>query len=370
MRFTIDQKDLMKSLSTVQKGVSSKTTLPVLKGVFVEASENYLKLVTTDLEIGIEHFVSAEVEEDGIFVADAKLLSSYIRKLPSRPVTFTVDEQNQLTISCDHISFTLHLLEKEEFPELPIVMAENSFTIPQELFKSMVHQTVFCASQDETKPSLLGLRVELKDQNLRLIGVDGFRLAYRNSPVESDLEEGFTIPVKAMNELIQITGDTPSPMQIAFTDKQIVFSLDNTKMISRRIEKAFIEYENILPNEHETRMVLRKDALQSAVDRASLLGSEGKSSLMKWNLENGELMMFSHTQTGQMKEKVTVEQEGDNMEIAFNARYLMDALRVIEEEEIAIHIINHRSPALIKPVEGDHYLHLVLPVRMATTEEE
>lgn len=369
MRFTIEQKDLIKSISTVQKGVSNKTTLPVLKGIMIEASENYLKLITTDLEIGIEHFTAAEVEEEGNFVADAKLLSGIVRKLPSRPITFVMDESHQLTISCDHISFTLHLLEKEEFPELPIVMADNAFKVPQDLFKEMIQQTVFCASQDETKPSLLGLRVEIQGENLRLIGVDGFRLSYRNSMIHNDLEAAFTIPVKAMTELNQIIPDNAEPMQISFTDKQIVFSMGNTKMISRRIEKPFIEYQNILPQAFETEITLSKQTLYSSVDRASLLVSEGKSSLMKWVLQNGELVMTAHTQMGQMVEKIPVEHQGENMEIAFNSRYLMEALRVIEDEEITIKMINHRSPAVIEPVEGNHYLHLILPVRMAAAEE-
>ncbi len=369
MRFTIEQKELIKSLTTVQKGVSTKTTLPVLKGILVEASENYLKLVSTDLEIGIEHFTTAQVEEEGNFVADAKLLSGIIRKLPSRPITFVMDDSHQLIISCDHISFTLHLLDKEEFPELPIVMAENAFKVPQDLFKEMIQQTVFCASQDETKPSLLGLRVEVQAETLRLIGVDGFRLAYRNCLIHNEIEASFTIPVKAMTEINQIITDTSEPMQISFTDKQVVFSMDNTKMISRRIEKPFIEYKNILPQEYETKITLNKDTLYGSVDRASLLVSEGKSSLMKWVLNNGELVMTAQTQMGQMIEKLPVEHQGENMEIAFNARYLMEALRVIEDKEINIKLINHRSPAVIEPVEGNQYLHLILPVRMAAAEE-
>jgi hypothetical protein len=162
VRFSIDQKELLKSLTIVQKGVSSKTTLPALKGIYVEAVDQYLKLVATDLDIGIEHFTRAEIEEEGVFVADARLLLNIVRKMPSRPIHFMMAEHRQLTITCDHIVYTLHLLEREEFPELPIVNPETSFQIPQDLFKEMVGQTIFCASQDESKPSLLGLRCEMR----------------------------------------------------------------------------------------------------------------------------------------------------------------------------------------------------------------
>ncbi len=369
MRFTIDQKELLKSLTIVQRGVSSKTTLPSLKGIYVEAVDQYLKLVATDLDIGIEHFTRANIEEEGVFVADARLLLNIVRKMPSRPLTFHMPEHRQLTITCDHIAYTLHLLEREEFPELPIVNPETSFQLPQDLFKEMVGQTIFCASQDESKPSLLGLRCEMRDGNLEMVGVDGFRLALRRCAIGSDLETSFTVPVKTMAELVQILEENERPLQVSLTDKQVVFAVENTTLISRRIDKPFIQFRDILPKTHETVIRMPKDTLYASVDRASLLVREGKSSLIKWVIRDSLLSLTARTEMGQVHEEIPVQQDGLNKEIAFNARYFIEALRVIDEEEIDIKLNQMNNPGIIEPVEGDKWLYLILPVRMTATEE-
>ena len=368
MRFSIDQKELLKSLSIVQKGVSSKTTLPVLKGIYVEAVDQYLKLVGTDLDIGIEHFTSAEIEEEGVFVADARLLLNIVRKMPARPIQFKMTEHRQLTITCDHIVYTLHLLEREEFPELPVVNPETSFQLPQDLMQKMIHQTLFCASQDDSKPSLLGLRCEIAGGELMMVGVDGFRLALRRCQVASDIETAFTVPVKTMAELVQILEENEKPLQISLSDKQVTFAVENTTLISRRIDKPFIQFRDILPTQHETVIKIPKNTLFSSVDRASLLVSEGKSSLIKWVIRDGELSLTARTQLGQVHESLTVEQEGSNKEIAFNARYFLEALRVIENEEVFVKLNQMNNPGIIEPIEGNEWLYLILPVRMTATE--
>ena len=369
MQFTIHQKDLLKSLSIVQKGVSSKTTLPALKGILVEAVDQYLKMVGTDLDMGIEHFTSAEVEDEGAFVADARLLVNIIRKMPSRPIFFQMTEPKQLTITCDHIVYHLHLLEREEFPELPIVNPETSFQLSQDIFRQMIQQTLFCASQDESKPSLLGLRCEVTDGVLEMTGVDGYRLAIRRCPVDPEVEQAFTVPVKTMAELIQILEEKEKPLQIALSDKQLVFSIENTTLISRRIEKPFVQYKDILPKKHETIIRLSRNALLASVDRAALLVNEGKSSLIKWVIQEGKLSLTARTEMGQVHEEITVHQEGSSQEIAFNARYFLEALRVIEDEDIEIKLNQMNQPGIIEPVEGNGWLYLVLPVRMSATEE-
>jgi DNA polymerase III subunit beta len=369
VRFTIDQKELLKSLTIVQKGVSSKTTLPALKGIYVEAVDQYLKLVATDLDIGIEHFTRAEIEEEGVFVAEARLLLNIIRKMPSRPIHFTMEEHRQLTITCEHIVYTLHLLEREEFPELPIVNPETSFQLPQDVFKKMVGQTLFCASQDESKPSLLGLRCEMTGGFLEMVGVDGFRLSLRRHPIETDMETAFTVPVKTMAEMSQILEENEKPLQISLTDKQVVFAVENTTLISRRIDKPFIQFRDILPKSHETVVRIPKETLYASVDRASLMVREGKSSLIKWVIRDGQLSLTARTELGQVHEEIPVHQEGDNKEIAFNARYFLEALRVIEEAEIDIKLNQMNNPGIIEPVEGNEWLHLILPVRMTATED-
>lgn len=369
MHFTIEQKELLKSLTIVQRGVSTKTTLPSLKGIYVEAAEQYLKLVATDLDIGIEHFARAVIEEEGVFVVDARLLLNIVRKMPSRPLTFHIKEHRQLSITCDHIAYTLHLLEKEEFPELPIVNPEISFQVPQDLFKEMVEQTIFCASQDESKPSLMGLRCEIKEGHLEMVGVDGFRLALRRCPIDSTLDTSFTVPVKTMLELVQILEETKRAIQVSLTDKQVVFVVENTTVISRRIDKAFIQFRDILPKNQETIIRMPRETLYASVDRASLLVREGKSSLIKWVIREGNLSLTARTEVGQVHEEIPVQQEGVNNEIAFNARYFLEALRVIGDEEIVIKLNHSNSPGIIEPIEGNKWLYLILPVRTTATEE-
>ncbi|SMP58354.1 DNA polymerase III subunit beta [Anoxynatronum buryatiense] len=369
MRFTIQQKELLKSLSIVQKGVSSKTTLPVLKGIYVEAFDQYLKLVATDLDIGIEHFNMAEIEEEGAFVVDARLFLNIVRKMPDRPIHFQMAEHRQLLITCDHISYTLHLLEVEEFPELPIINADTSFQLPQDLFKSMIQQTLFCASVDESKPSLLGLRCEMKEGRLEMVGVDGFRLALRRCRVNTTQETSFTVPVKTMSELVQILEDNEKPLQVSLTDKQVVFSMEKTTLNSRRIDKPFVQFRDILPKQHDTVIRIPKNTLFASVDRASLMVKEGKSSLIKWVIRDSTLSLTARTDLGQVHEEMPVSQQGNNKEIAFNARYFLEALRAIDDEEIDIKLNQMNTPGIIEPVEGDDWLYLVLPVRMNASED-
>lgn len=366
MRFLCHQKSLLSSINIVQKAVSSKTTLPILKGIYIEALDNHLKLVATDLEIGIEHIVEATTHSNGSVVVDARLFSEIIRKLPDAEVEISLEENNQIYIKCENSQFNIVSHNAQDFPELPSIEEDYSYEMSQDLLKNMIRQTVFATSQDESRPVLTGALVEIENDTLNMVALDGYRLALKKGKIQSHIDNKVIIPSKTLAEINRIISDDEEKITITLTNNHALFVIGNTKMISRLLEGEFINYKQILPKEYKSKVKVKTRSLLDSIERASLVAREGKNNLVKFSIYENRMTITSNSELGKVHEEVYIDLEGEEIEIAFNSKYLIDALKIVEDEDVFLEFTTNLSPGILKPVSNDNYIYLILPVRLSS----
>ncbi|MDK2919579.1 MAG: polymerase subunit beta [Candidatus Petromonas sp.] len=366
MKIICSQKKLSNAVNIVQKAVSTKTTLPILKGILLEANENKLKLVGNDLDIGIESHIEANIINEGAIVVSSRIFGDIIRKLPDSDVEIEVDSQNNISIKCENSDFKLVGQTSIEFPELPHVQQEDTYVIGQDLFRNMIRQTAFATSQDETRPVLTGALIEIEDNNISMVAIDGYRLALRQAYLNSTTSNKAVVPGKTLNEISRIlSNESDGNIYISFTDKHILFTIDEVRIISRLLEGEFINYEQIIPREYKSKVRVNTKELLNSIERASLLAKEGKNNLIKFSIKDELMYISSNVEIGSVKEEVNIDLEGDDLEIGFNSKYLLDALKVVDSEEINLEFTTSVSPCVMKPADNENYTYLVLPVRLS-----
>ncbi len=366
MRFLCHQKTLLNSINIVQKALSSKTTLPILKGIYIEVFDNYLKLMATDLEIGIENIIEVNCLEEGALVVDARLFSDIIRKLPDAEIEISLQENNQVYIKCENSQFNIFSYDAEDFPELPLIEEENLYEIPQDLFKDMIRQTIFATSLDESRPVLTGALIEIEENNINMVALDGYRLALRKGKIDPIIDNKIIIPAKTLNEMNRIIPDDDNNIKMTITKNHVLFIMDNVKVISRLLEGEFINYKQILPREYKTKVKVNTKSLLDSIERAALVAREGKNNLIKFDIRDNKITITSNSELGKVHEEVYIDLEGSDIEIAFNSKYFVDALRIVDEEEIYLEFTTNLSPGILKPVSNDNYIYLILPVRLSS----
>ena len=370
MKFTCSQQTLAKALNTVSKAVSTRTTLPILKGILLEAkADGTLILTASDLEISIQKKVEAEVQQEGSVVVISKLFGDIIRKLPNEDISIEETEDNNILIKTNSSEFTVMSLPVEEFPK--IGEKENNskpLVFDREIFKDMVRKTAFAASIDESKGILVGILTEINEDAVNMVSLDGFRLALAKEKMNSAEESKFIISAKIMNEISKIVSDddTDSDINIFLGDKKAVFNIGNTEVVLRLMEGEFIKYRDIIPSDGTINVKVGKEILLESIERASLLAKEGKNNLIKMTIKNDLLTVTSRSEEGNVKEQIVMEKTGDDLEIGFNSKFVIDVLKVIDDEEISMVFKTGTSPCVVRPVEGDAYEYLILPVRIPT----
>jgi len=367
MKIVCKQKDLAGATNIVQKAVSSRTTLPILEGILLEASNGTLKLTGNDLSIGIEKKIDIEVIEPGSVVISSRLFGEIIRKLPSSTVEISY-EGNKVKINCEHSKFVLTGQDPLEFPELPDVSNDNTFDIDRELFKTMIKQTIFATSQDENRPILTGSLIELADKTLSIVSIDGYRLALRSAAVESENNVKVVVPSKALSEVNKIISSSDSDdnkLVISLTDKHILFEIDDVKVVSRLLEGEFIKYSQMFPKEFKTKVEIDTNEFLNGVERASLLAKEGRNNSIKFIVGSDTLEITSNAEIGSVNESIDIDMDGNELEIGFNPRYIFEALKVIDSEKVTLEFLSSVSPCIIRPADNDNYTYLTVPVRMA-----
>ncbi|OPJ55458.1 DNA polymerase III subunit beta [Alkalithermobacter paradoxus] len=369
MKLISSQRKLSTAINTVQKAVSSKSTLPLLKGILIQAVDDKIQLVGNDLELGIESYIDGQVIEEGSIVIDSKLFGDIIRKLPDSSVVIEVDSDNMIHIKCESSDFKIKGHCSDEYPKLPDLDEDRFYEIPEDLFKNMIKQTVFAISQDETKPILMGELLEIENNNISLIAIDGYRLAIRSGQIINNIGDiKVIIPGKALNEINRIlSGDEGKNIKVAFTDKHALFLIDETKIITRLLEGEFINYKQLLPKEYNLRVKVPTKTLLNCIERTSLLAKEGKNNLVKFSIRDDIMIATSNSEIGNVQEEIFITLEGEDLDIAFNSRYLIEGLKVIESEEIYIEFTTNVSPCIVKPEDGIKYIYLLLPVRISSS---
>ncbi|RKD22251.1 DNA polymerase III, beta subunit [Caminicella sporogenes DSM 14501] len=366
MKIICSQKKLSTAVNIVQKAVSTKTTLPILKGILLEAKNDKLKLVGNDLDIGIEHEIDTKIIREGSIVISSRIFGDIVRKLPDSDVEIDIDDNNNVYIKCGHSDFKLVGQPALEFPELPYVEEENTCIIDQDLLRNMIRQTIFATSQDETRPILTGALIEILNNNISMVAIDGYRLALRRAFIDTDIQNKAVIPSKTLNEINRILGsESDGNVYISFTDKHILFKIDETRIISRLLEGEFINYEQIIPREYKSKVRVNTKELLNSIERASLLAKEGKNNLIKFSIRDDFMNISSNVEIGSVNEEVAIELEGEDIDIGFNSKYLLEALKVMDSEEINLEFTTSVSPCIMKPADNENYIYLVLPVRLS-----
>lgn len=366
MKFRCFQKDLSDAIATAQRAVPTRSTMPVLQGILVEAKENTVKLTGTDLDITIETRIAAEVIEEGSVVMPSHIFGDVIKKFPEADITVQLNERFQMDIICeDSIFTTLQGLEPYEYPEVQQVEKKEQIKLRQDIFKKMIQQTTFAVATDETRPILTGALLEVENGSIVMVCLDGYRLALRKEILpENTVNTSIIVPGKSLNEISRILEDEELDVYINVGDKHVHFDLGDTQIISRLLEGEFVNYKQIIPQEYKTRVKVDRLLLQQSLERASLMSRELENNLIKLNVQDDKLVITSNSDIGKIYEQIPIIVEGKNIEIAFNARYLLDVMRVIKDDEICLDFTTNVSPCIVRPLEGEAYCYLVLPVRL------
>lgn len=370
MKFHCNQQTLAKALNTVSKAVSTRTTLPILKGILIEAkSDGTLLLTASDLEISIQKKVDANVTEEGSVVVLSKLFGDIIRKLPNEDISIEETEDSNIQIKTSSSEFTVISMSVDEFPKIGERETDTkNISIDKNIFKDMVRKTSFAASIDESKGILVGILTELNEDSINMVALDGFRLALANEKIKGSEKSSFIISAKIMNEISKIVSDEDSEddINISLGEKKAAFHIGDTEVILRLMEGEFIKYRDIIPSDSVINVIVGKAILLESIERASLLAKEGKNNLIKMTIKNNLLTVTSRSEEGNVKEEIVMEKTGDDLEIGFNSKFVIDVLKVIDDEEISMKFKTGTSPCVVSPVEGDAYEYLVLPVRIPT----
>ncbi|WP_100065407.1 DNA polymerase III subunit beta [Miniphocaeibacter massiliensis] len=363
MKFEISQKELLKHISIAQKAISSRTTIQILEGILFTTKDNCLILTSTDLELSIETKVNCLVEEEGQIVINSSMIGNIVRKLPDAPIKVNVVGDN-IQIKCMNSEFNLIGQDYSDYPPLPKRDGDKNIKLETNILKNAIKQTVFASSQDETRPALTGVLVELANNELNFVALDGFRISLRKFNIECKEDVKEIIPSRALVELQKILEDDQS-IEIDFISNNIVFDLDDTLVYSRLLDGKFINYKDIISDEYSTKVEVNKKDFQDSLERASLLAREEKANLIKISVKNNNLNITSNSEYGNVNENIACMKEGEDIDIAFNAKYLLDGLKVIDSENCEILLTGSLNPCIIHPVDEDiDYTYLVLPVRL------
>ncbi|GAA0334581.1 DNA polymerase III subunit beta [Bacillus carboniphilus] len=376
MKFTIQRDRLVESLQDVMKAVSSRTTIPILTGVKLLVNDEGVTLTGSDSDISIETIIPtveddkvlAEVEKTGSIVLQARFFNDIIRKLPEDTVMIEVRENLQTFIKSGNAEFSINGLDADEYPRLPQIEEEEVFTLPIDLLKTMIRQTVFAVSTSETRPILTGVHWKIENNELTFVATDSHRLAWRKAPLDNNHSHthNVVVPGKSLNELNKILDDSQEPIEMVLTQNQILFRTENLSFYSRLLEGNYPDTSRLIPAESKTEVVMNAKEFLQAIDRASLLAREGRNNVVKFSTIEEEAVEISSDspEIGRVVEKVQTQSiTGEELKISFSGKYLMDALKAIDSTDIRISFTGAMRPFVIRSLDNDFILQLILPVR-------
>lgn len=367
MKFECPRDLFYQSLQIVGKAVPSKSTLPILSGILLEAKNDKLRLVATDLELGIESYIPVQVIEEGAIVLEAKYLTEIIRKLPSQGISVgSVADKNSIEIKCGASRFVINPMLADDFPSLPETQETEYWSIPQSQLRKMIKETVFAVSIDETRPFLTGVLWDSQNQDLALVSTDTSRLAYSIQRFNEELgEHQVIVPTKCLTEVNRLLEvDTDESVQVLLSGNHIQFTVGGIRFISRLIDGQFPNYRQVIPTSFTTEIQVDRIALLSGVERASLLAREG-TSVVRFSIKPEKLALSANVpDVGETYDEVPISASGDTIEIAFNARYITEVLRILDAETVKMKLTGTHSSAVITPENDANYIYVIMPVML------
>ena len=363
MKITAPKQELLKSLGIVMRAVPSRTTMSILYCILIDATVDTIRFTSNDMEMGIETVVNGSIEERGLICLDAKMFYEIIRKMPESDVTIEVGSNYQTTISCEKSVFHIVGKDTTEFSPLPSIDRKDPVILTQFQLREMIRQTIFSISMNDANKILTGEFLQIRENEIRLVGLDGHRIAIRRVILDAVYENREAIiPGKTMNEIGKIlTGETEDEVKLYFTKNHVLFEMDQTTMVSRLIEGTYFRVDQMLSNDFETKISVRKSELSSAVDRALLFTSEADKRPLVMTVGTDSMNLKITSPMGSMSDDVEIAMEGKELKIGFNPKFILDAIRVIDDEEILIYFLNSKAPCFIRD-EAQSYIYMVLPV--------
>lgn len=365
MKISIARSELLEALSVVSKGMSARSTLPILSGILFSSINAEIQLQATDLEVSVRHISPALVEQEGSIVLPGKLLNDIIRSLPEAAVTIETDGETA-HIRCQQSSFTMRTLKPADFPKFPEVSVDRTITLPASTMALMVKQVSRAVSRDETRAILTGIMLVIEGPTVRMVATDSYRLAVREIVLEKAAGEDIevVIPGKALEEVTRLSNDLED-IVVGMSDNQIVFEFGKTVFVTRRIEGTFPNYKQLIPKESETHAVVAEEELIAAVKRVSLMALHNTPLKVSINVADQTLSLSATTQdVGDASEDLMVKADGKDVEIAFNHAFLMDGLNSAGTETVRLEVQSALKPGLLRTVGDEGFLYLLMPVRL------
>ena len=367
MKIICNKSDLVKGVNIVSKAVPSKTTMPILECILIDATTDIIKLTANDMELGIQTEIEGQIVERGMIAIDARIFSEIVRKLPDNDVVIDTNDNLQTTIVCEKAKFDISGKPGEEFSYLPVIEKEDSIEISQFTLKEVIRQTIFSIADTESNKLMTGELFEIKNNMLRVVSLDGHRISIRKIELKDEVsDKKLVVPGKTLIEVSKIlSGEAESIVNISYTNNHIVFEFDNTIVVSRLIEGEYFKIDQMLSSDYETKVKINKKELLSCIDRATLLVKEGDKKPIIINITDGSMELKINSIVGSMNEEIDIEKKGKDLMIGFNPKFLIDALRVIDDEEVELYMVNPKAPCFIKN-EEESYIYLILPVNFST----
>jgi DNA polymerase-3 subunit beta len=363
MKLVFTKSNLNKAVGIVMKAVPTRTTMNILECILIDATTNEIKFTGNDMELGIDTIVEGEIIEKGKIAIDAKLFSEIVRKLPDNDITLTTDSNNNALITCEKSKFNIAGKSGDDFSYLPAIIKDKMITLSQFQLKEVINQTIFSIAINDNNKMMTGELFEVNEGTLKVVGLDGHRIAIRNIKLEGRSDDvRVVIPGKTLQEISKIlNADAESFVNIYFTNNHVLFEFDQTHVVSRLIEGDYFKISQMLSNDYETKVSINKKEFLDSIDRANLLIREGDKKPIIINILNGLLQVNVNSAIGALNEDIDIDKEGKDIMIGFNPKFLMDALRVIDDENVTMYLVNHKSPCFIRDKE-ENYIYLILPV--------
>ena len=363
MKLICSKSYLLHGVNIVSKAVPTRTTMAILECILIDASSDEIKLIANDMELGIETIIDGEIIENGIIALDAKIFSEIVRKLPDNEVVIETDASFKTVITCEKAKFNIIGKSGEDFSYLPYIEKNDPISISQFTLKEVIRQTIFSIADNDNNRLMTGELFEINDNQLKVVSLDGHRISIRNIELKDHYaNKKVVVPGKTLNEISKILpGSVDDDVIIYITDNHIIFEFMDTVVVSRLIEGEYFKIEQMLSSDYETKVKINKRELLDCIDRATLLVKEGDKKPIIMDIQDGVMELKINSFIGSMNEDIDIEKTGKDILIGFNPKFFIDALRVIDEEEVSLYMVNPKAPCFIRD-DDNQFIYLILPV--------
>ena len=363
MKLICSKSNLLQGVNIVSKAVPTRTTMPILECILIDASASEIKLTANDMELGIETKIEGEIVERGIIALDAKIFSEIVRKLPDSDVVLETDSSFKTTITCEKAKFNIVGKSGEDFSYIPYIERNECISVSQFTLKEVIRQTIFSIADNDNNKLMTGELFEISENYLKVVSLDGHRISIRNIELKNNYDhKKVVVPGKTLQEVSKILpGSVEDEDHIFLSENHIVFEFADTTVVSRLIEGQYFKIDQMLSSDYDTKVKINKKELLDCIDRATLLIKEGDKKPIIMNITDGNMELKINSFIGSMNEDIDIEKEGRDIMIGFNPKFFIDALRVIDEETVSLYMVNPKAPCFIKDDEGK-FIYLILPV--------